>query len=48
MKLAREAAAEAGAGLLFVSHDPSLAADFDRVVDFNRLNRALNADREND
>ena len=29
-----------GAGLLFVSHDPSLASHFDRVVEFDALNRA--------
>jgi len=35
-----EEAAASGATLLFVSHDPALAAGFDRVIDLPTLNRA--------
>ena len=38
--LLREMAAETGAALLFVSHDPGLAQHFDRVEDLTRLNGA--------
>ena len=40
MALLRDCCAEAGAALLFVSHDPRLAAGFDRVLDLPALNRA--------
>ncbi|MEL6662149.1 MAG: ABC transporter ATP-binding protein [Pseudomonadota bacterium] len=34
-------AAKTGAGLLFVSHDPSLAGHFERAVDLMEINRAI-------
>ncbi|MCI4645899.1 MAG: ABC transporter ATP-binding protein [Hyphomonadaceae bacterium] len=38
--LLSEEAAQTGAGLLFVSHDPGLASHFERTVDLMEINRA--------
>ena len=46
MALLRDCCAEAGAALLFVSHDPRLAAGFDRVLDLPALNQARPAAAE--
>ncbi|MDX1609278.1 MAG: ABC transporter ATP-binding protein [Halofilum sp. (in: g-proteobacteria)] len=40
LQLLFDECAEAGATLLFVSHDPSLQAGFDRVVELPNINRA--------
>ncbi|MEO1787236.1 MAG: ABC transporter ATP-binding protein [Pseudomonadota bacterium] len=43
--LLSEEAARSGAALLFVSHDPALAAQFDRALDLPVINRAISAER---
>ena len=43
--LFRECARE-GAALIFVSHDASLAAQFDRVIQFGEINRTTAPARE--
>jgi putative ABC transport system ATP-binding protein len=40
LTLLREMCREQGAALLLVSHDPAVLAQFDRVEEFDRLNRA--------
>ena len=45
MKLIRQACTDAGAALLCVSHDPSMAADFERRVDLKELRGTKGASR---
>jgi len=45
IELLSEEAASSGAALLFVSHDPGLASQFDRAVDLPAINRALSPTR---